>query len=233
MSRIVVCLIPAVVSLAPTAAEAADRPTWGGGGYASQGWYTGDVSGVGDALGLDPAPGVGLVLGGGGFALLGGRVILGGHGHGLFGLGGVGPAASSAFSGGGGGAHVGYAMISSWDTLLFPHAGVVGHGGSLVVENGTDPAVVGGVDLLAGERLVLEGGGVALDLGADVFRLFWRGEGGGMMVGGTLGVWLPVAGGAWSARGAGGLDGVEGAPGGFYLRMSVGGGGAFGGARGM
>ena len=67
--------------------EAADSPGWGGSGYFSHGFVSGDVTGLTGALSGDyTPPGLSQTLGGGGHALLGGRALLLGQGYGLFGL---------------------------------------------------------------------------------------------------------------------------------------------------
>ncbi len=216
-------------ALAASTAAWADRPQWGGIGYMTQGFVLGDVSGLGDSLGVDHPPGLGLVLGGGGLALLGGRVVLGGTGYALSGLDGEGEVASARFGGGGGGFNIGYAVVNSGRMLLFPFVGAVGHGGHVLVENGSDPAIVGGFDLLGGERKGFEGGGWALDFGASVFQLMWGEDSGGLAVGGAMGFWLPISGDGWTATDGGAATGLQGTPSGLYFRLQLGGGGASGG----
>lgn len=212
--------------LAPTAALAGDdRPLWGGLGYMSQGWMMGDLSGLGEDLGLDAPPGIGVTLGGGGLALLGGRVTLKGDGYAIVGLDGEGTAASTHLTGGGGGLSVGVVVVNDSRMLIFPSLGAVGHGADLLVEAGTDPVDLAGTPLDGGERVKLTGGGWALDLGASMFFLPWAADGGGMTVGASMGYLLAIGGDPWEAVG-GAATTLEGVPGGLYFRAHVGGGGA-------
>lgn len=185
MRRALLC--SALLAL-PSVASAA--PKWGGGGFLSQGFAVGNLAGNADDFGAD-ATSLGLVLGGGGFPLQGGRVVLIGHGYGISGLGGVGDAATTEVSAGGGSGSIGWALVNEGGFLLAPHAGVAGHGTSVSVANGNDPAIVGGVDLLPGERETFSGGGLAVDLGFSMFQASWK-NGGGLLVGASIGGWIPV-----------------------------------------
>lgn len=214
---LVLCWLPATAM--------ADRPMWGGAGFMSQGWYLGDVSGIGADLGVE-APSMGLQVGGGGFALLAGRLVLGGGGYGLLGLNGDGLDAETDFGGGGGGFTIGGAVINDGTLLITPYVGGVGHGARVVVENGPNAGRIGGVSMDPGERRAFGGGGWAIDVGASVFHLMWDEDGGGLVVGGSVGGWIPVGGSDWELDGGGVAKGVSGTPGGLYFRVDVGGGGA-------
>ena len=62
----------------------AAKPKWGGFGYASQGFFVGNIGGLTDPLtdtaGEDIAPGLAMTMGGGGKMLLGGLILLSGRG---------------------------------------------------------------------------------------------------------------------------------------------------------
>ena len=208
-------------SLSP-AAQADSGLGWGGVGYLTQGWALGDLAGVGEDFGLDTPPGVGLTLGGGGFALLGGRVLLMGNGYGVNALDGQGLVADAGFTGGGGSFAVGVALGRIQRTLVAGYAGAAMHGADLRVTNGDDFATIGGVEMAPGERRAFDGGGLAVDVGATVFQLFWGDDDAGVALGGSMGVWIPVLD-VGDDRGA---VASTGAPSGVYFRMHLGGGGA-------
>lgn len=214
-----------VLSSLPAVAHADGGHQWGGVGYVTQGWALGDISGVGEDFGLDAPPGVGLTLGGGGFALLGGRVLLMGNGYGVNALDGQGLVADAGFSGGGGSFAVGVALGQIQRTLVAGYAGAAMHGADLRVSNGDDFATIGGVEMSPGERRAFDGGGLAVDVGATVFQLFWGDDDAGMALGGSMGLWIPVLD---VGSAGGGAAQAPGAPSGMYFRMHLGGGGASG-----
>jgi|GEM_PF-4978599 len=201
-----------------------DRPEWGGLGYMTQGWAIGDIGGTGESLAA--APNMGLLLGGGGMALLGGRVVVGGQGYALHGLGGGDDALDVQVSGGGGGFHLGFAAINDHNDLIYPYVGAAFHGHDVLLANGHLPTSIAGVELEPGQRDALTGGGGSLDLGVTMFRLFWGDESGGMALGASLGGWIPLTSETWSAE-SGAATTVDSTLGGLYLRVNVGGGGAF------
>ncbi len=217
-------LAAAATALAGKKKGGVDRPEWGGLGYMTQGWMIGDVTGAGDTI--DAAPGMGQMFGGGGVMLLGGRAVLGGQGYALFDLGGGDDQIDVEATGGGGGVHLGYAFLNADRDLMYVYAGGVGQGIDLHLANGSSPTSVGGVDLLEGERKTLIGGGWSVDVGVSMFRLFWGDDPGGMAIGASIGGWIPVSSNAWEVKGGGNTT-LDGSTGGVYLRMNLGGGGAF------
>lgn len=220
------CVVAALVGmLLPSVAWAGDRAMWGGMGYMSQGWMMGDVSGAGQALG-ESAPGMALSLGGGGMALVGGVLALRGQGQGLIGLDRGGVDLDAQVVGGGGGFAVGVLAVNAEDNLLIPYVGVAMHGVDVSLVNGNNPAEIAGITLGAGDREVLTGGGLALDVGANMTRLFWSGTDGGMVLGGEMGGWIPLVSGGWSAASGAQPTGLDRSPVGLYMRVNVGGGGA-------
>ncbi len=211
------------VAMAGKKASSGDRPMWGGLGYVSQGWMMGDPGGTGTSIAA--APSMGMLLGGGGMALLAGRVVVGGQGYAIHGLGGGDDTLDVSASGGGGGAHLGYAVINDRNDLIYPYVGAVGHGHDVVLANGNYPSSIAGVELEPAQRDVLTGGGVALDLGVSMHRLFWGESGGGMSVGASIGGWIPLSSSGWSAK-SGAVPTLDSTASGLYFRVHVGGGGA-------
>ena len=203
------CLL--LIFASSSVAHAAERNLWGGLGHVDQGFVLGDITGLSEELG-DAAPGVGLSLGGGGGALLGGVVMVVGEGHVVHGLNGVSADRTAAGIVGGGSLGVGATVLNNGADLLYPYVGVAVQGVEVFADGNAG-------------RAHLASGGIALDLGVSVFRLFWP-EGGGMAVGGTMGAWIPVAAGEWTVESGPSPGALSGGPGGLYFRMHVGGGGA-------
>ncbi|MCA9587648.1 MAG: hypothetical protein KC657_20115 [Myxococcales bacterium] len=167
-------------------------------------------------------------VGGGGGALIGRRLWLGGKGYGF-----ILPTESSdrgraRISGGGGGFELGIAAVNRPHALVIPYIGLGGLGTSVTVRNRTAAAMsLGGVPLLPpGEDRTLTGGFWTFDAGIRAFGLYFPG-GGGWAAGLDLGVTTTVVPSSYELDGAS-LSGV--APARMtagYLRLMLGGGGFF------
>ena len=216
--------------------ERAHTPyAWGGLGYLAIGAMHGSFHFLDEAL-RDPAalgPGfergdTAFTVGGGGGALIGRRLWLGGKGYGF-----ILPTESSdrgraRISGGGGGFELGIAAVNRPHALVIPYIGLGGLGTSVTVRNRTAAAMsLGGVPLLPpGEDRTLTGGFWTFDAGIRAFGLYFPG-GGGWAAGLDLGVTTTVVPSSYELDGAS-LSGV--APARMtagYLRLMLGGGGFF------
>lgn len=220
---------PALLLSLLAAPASAARVFFGGFGHVTQGFLVGDPSGMSTELEADDggSPHNALLLGGGGAVIIPGSVVIGGHGYGLETLGGDGVGGSSQASGGGGGFHAGWAPINDGRRLIYPSVGVNFVGVDVLVQNHSEARKIGNFAMTPGDRVVMTGGGVALDFGLNLIQLFWGEEGGGAMIGGRMGYWLPVGEASWETQGGGAVSGVDGAPSGLYFRVDVGGGGGF------
>jgi len=207
---------------------------WGGLGYASAGYSVAPYPGVAGSLSESAllsgdTPTGAWNLGGGGFALLGSRFVLAGHGYGL-----IFPRVSEAnhefrYLGGGGHFSLGYAVFNQDQWLVYPAIGIGGMQLDLIIDNQGD------TDLTFGQRTIPAQSEAdftlptaTLDLHVAVRRLLLPGGGPavGLEIGYTYGLeetqWReaatdqPVAGLAEAGR----LSH-------FYLKLNVGGGGFF------
>jgi hypothetical protein len=208
---------------------------WGGLGYASVGFMHGSFHFLDEAL-RDPAalgPGyersdTAFTFGGGGGALIGRRLWVGGKGFGF-----ILPTESSdrgraRINGGGGGFELGLAAINRPHAIVIPYIGVGGLATSVTVRNRTAAAMsVGGVPLLPpGEDRTFSSGFWTLDAGIRAFGVYFPG-GGGWAAGVDLGITTALAPNSFELDGNP-LSGV--APARMtagYLRLMLGGGGFF------
>lgn len=221
-------------SITQTAQAGNRQRGWGGFGHAFAGMVAGDLGGYDARLSADAALGEGAgpivfggMLGGGGRALLGRRLMLGGKGYALLTPRKSGLHGSARITGGGGGLDVGVALYNNDNWLVYPYLGAQGFGLDLEVTNDSaQPRRLGDLSIPAGESRTFTAGFPMIELGAGVQRLLFSGDNhGGFMIGLELGFLYGFAGDAWQ------LDELDvaglGAPGlnGGYLRLTLGGGG--------
>lgn len=225
----------AIVFGTASTAKARDEPRgWGGFGHAFAGMVAGDLGGYDTQLSAETTLGSGAgptvfggMLGGGGRALLGRRIMLGGKGYALLTPTQSGAHGTARVTGGGGGLDVGVALYNRDRWLVYPYLGAQGFGLDLdVTNNSTQSRAIGEVRIPAGESRTFRTGFPMIEVGAGVQRLLFRGdEHGGFMVGLELGFVYGFAGDAWQ------IDDMDvaglGTPGltGGYLRLTLGGGG--------
>ena len=232
----------------PTSAHAHDRedddrprPTWGGWGHATVGIFTGgfgqvgrhldDADALGDTIRFRP---FGVMLGGGGRALLAGRYLLGGKGFAMIPQGQITEKGRAVMLGGGGGLDVGLVLYNGPKWMVYPLAGAGGYGTSLLIHNQSEEDVVvsRNITLTPGEQIDLTAGFVTFEIGVGVGRsAFWgdprSGGAGGMFHGLEAGILMSVSEDRWKTP-----DDITVAipPAsllGGYLRMNIGGGGFF------
>lgn len=207
---------------------------WGGMGYASAGYSVAPYPGVESSLSesallTGDTPTGAWNLGGGGFALLGSRFVLAGHGYAL-----VFPRVSEAshefrYLGGGGHFSLGYAVYNQSQWLVYPAIGIGGMQLDMTIENQSEAELAfGEMSLPAQTDAAFTLPTATLDLHLAVRRLLLPGDGPavGMEIGYTYGLeetqWLdkdsglPVAG----LENGGRLSH-------FYLKLNIGGGGFF------
>lgn len=166
-----------------------------------------------------------LMVGGGGFGMIGGFVIAGG-GHAILTPTVDGAGGEVDVIGGGGGLAIGYAFYRSRDWIVYPYVGGAGYGLTLGLTNDSEENVdLGGEVLEPGESIDLITGFAAVDLGVSAQQLLFFGDG-GFALGMDLGVLLSVAGGGFSTVDADEITAVSDTKlRGFYMRMTIGGGG--------
>lgn len=209
----------------------APRPELGGLGYFSPGVMLGRVGGTAGlsdprALGAGAElPGSSLQLGGGGRALLG-DLLLGGKGFGYdFGQASTGRGQVS-LSGGGGGLDVGYALSRQDRHLVYTYLGVGGMGFSMEITNrGQRPIELDGVNILPGQSTTLTAGAAYGEAGLGAHWLL-LGAGGGPCLGLEAGALFKLNGGRWEdSAGHRALALQRAGWNGFFLRLTLGGGG--------
>jgi hypothetical protein len=208
------------------------RPWLGGIGFASIAPYFGDLSGLEDALRAPTALGArygvnrtAVLLGGGGGAVLFGKLWLGGKGYGLW----TGPfenaRGKAALTGGGGGFEIGY-VVARPRMLFIPYLGLGGFAYNLEVTNLTSgpmtiqqQAVIG-----SNSSRTFISGFATLDVGIRVQRLlFWHSS--GLTAGIEAGLLRSISTRPWQSDPVE-LTDVSGASlDGSYIRVNFGGGG--------
>lgn len=173
----------------------------------------------------------GILGGGGGFAALGRRILLGGSGSG-YRVADATPRGQVTFSIGGGFVNLGYLVSIRESTLAFPYIGIGGKGMRLNVKNATDaPFDIGGKVIGPGERLKLDCGGISFEVGYGIqFLTFSMAETescGGLMVGLQVGTYVFAGVEDWHEESSNDMITVLSeayalAP---YVRLTIGGGG--------
>jgi hypothetical protein len=209
------------------------RPRFGGIGFASIAPYFGDLSGLEDALraptALGASYGVGrtaVLLGGGGGAVLFGKLWLGGKGYGLW----TGPfenaRGKAALTGGGGGFEIGYVSSTRPKMLFIPFLGLGGFAYNLEVTNLTGaPMPIQQSALIApGASRTFIAGFATLDVGLRLQRLLFV-RSSGLTAGVEVGLLRSLSTRPWQSDPVE-LTNVPGASlDGAYVRVNFGGGG--------
>jgi hypothetical protein len=211
----------------------ARRPWFGGIGFASIAPYFGDLSGLEDVLraptALGASYGVGrtaVLLGGGGGAVLFGKLWLGGKGYGLW----TGPfenaRGKAALTGGGGGFELGYVVSTRPKMLFIPYLGLGGFAYNLEVTNLTPgPMAIAQQAVIAqGASRTFISGFATLDVGLRLQRLLFA-RSSGMTAGVEVGLLRSISTRPWQSDPVE-LTDVPGASlDGAYVRVNFGGGG--------
>jgi hypothetical protein len=217
----------------PPPPEQRPRRLWFGGfGYAAIGPFFGDLSTLETALRSEDALGAsygigraGFTLGGGGGAILGGHLWLGGKGFGLLTAPFDNARGEAMLTGGGGGGELGY-VLARPRMLIIPFFGIGGFGYDLEVTNRSRQAMPlqQVLSLSPGESRHFKAGFLTVELGVKVHRLLFSGRG-GFMGGLEVGVLRSLSTAPWKsdryefANHTGAL--IEG----VYARVTFGGGG--------
>ena len=230
-----ICLLAVLVGLDTMCSLQAQTVfRWGGMGYASAGYSAAPFPGVKNSLSesallTGDTPSRGWNLGGGGFALLGSRFVLAGHGYAL-----VFPRISEAshafrYLGGGGHFSLGYAVYNQSQWLVYPAVGIGGMQLDMTIENQSEAALAFGEKIIPAQiNAAFTLPTATLDLHFAVRRLLLPGHGPAvdMKIGYTYGLeetqWLNRTTGLLVA----GLENA-GRLSHFYLKLNIGGGGFF------
>jgi len=238
--RLSACLF-ALAMLSPSLARANDgeegggtrRARFGGIGFMQLGTHIGPVADIASTL-RDPnalgdgavSPGFGYTIGGGGRALLLGRLVIGGRGFGVFTPRIGGERGFATITAGGGGFELGVAAVNRDAWLLIPYVGGGAGGVTMEVANtSTTTLTIADDEAIpkAGTRTYDAGFGY-IEFGLAAHRLLFFGSGGfaiGMDVGGMVSVGPQK----WST-GVRNLDGIDRPKlSGAFLRLTLGGGG--------
>lgn len=177
---------------------------------------------------------MGMMLGGGGRALLAGRYLIGGKGFALVPQAQITSKGRAVMAGGGGGLDLGLVMYSGKRWLFYPLAGIGGFGQSLKIDNQSELDVVVSptITLAPGEAIDLKAGFVTFEVGFGIGRsAFWgdprSGGAGGMFHGLELGMMMSVSEDRWKTDADVSVDLPPASLIGGYLRMNIGGGGFF------
>ena len=203
------------------------RPWWGGWGHFSPGIFVGHFGDVGERLDdgdsfsdeIRYRP-IGLMLGGGGRALLAGRFLIGGKGFAMLPQSQVTERGRAVLTGGGGGLDVGLLIYNRRHWLMYPYVGFGGFGYSLDLRNQSEQDVVVSPNI----TLEPEAGFATAEIGFGFARTAFWGQG-GFMHGIEIGMMFALSEDRWKTE-----DDVSVAlpPAnmlGGYLRMNIGGGG--------
>jgi hypothetical protein len=219
----------------PVPEKRRERPAWGGLGYGSVGMMAGSFGALEETLsrndllgpGYGPAP-AGVTFGGGGGALVGGRLWLGGGGYGAKIATTPTSKAKTDLHGGGGGLELGYAVLNADKWLLIPYVGFGGFGYELTITNLTNRTfrLFGTEQVGPGQTANFESGFWTGELGIRVFRLyFWKH--GGFAVGADVGYRASLTRDSWHGGDRADLGQESARIGAGYLRLTLGGGGFF------
>lgn len=230
MTRATSTALAALVLFAASPALA--TPRWGGFGQMHQGTLVGSfgmVSGLDgpEALGPDgEVGGFGLTFGGGGRALLFGRLLIGGKGFGILMPDTYTERGVASAGGGGGGLDVGWAFVNDGRYLMYPIIGVGGLGFDVDVANDSATDItIGDVVIAPGRRAHFSTGVLYAEIGAGMQQLLFD-VGGGFILGGEVGLLVSVAGSKVEDAAERNVPGVDPASLlGWYTRLTIGGGG--------
>ncbi len=231
-----VCCLGAIF-LTPRASAADREMTWGGLGFARVGIVAGFSGSLGHdletTLGKGAAPGGYFpTFGGGGWTLMGGRLMLGGGGFAIHLPSDGGQNGTASIWGGGGGFKLGYAVINNENWLGFPYIGMGGCGIGMKITNESKQAIAFGDDQIApGAEREYSGGYVYYEFGFGVQRLLmWGHESGqgGFTLGAELGFLVSSFNNRFESQSGlevGGVDAVR--VNGGFMNLTIGGGGFF------
>jgi hypothetical protein len=200
-------------------------------GYAAAGPFFGDLSTLDAALRAEEALGAsygigraGFTLGGGGAAVLGGHLWIGGKGFGLLTAPFVNARGEATLGGGGGGAEIGY-VLARPRMLIVPFFSIGGFAYDLKVANKSGQAMpLEVLSLAPGESRHFKAGFLTVELGIKVQRLLFSGRG-GFMGGFELGVIRSLSAAPWKSEGYEFVDHAGAIIDGVYARVTFGGGG--------
>lgn len=209
------------------------RPWWGGWGHFQPGIIVGSFGRVGERLddgdALDDQVRFGPVaatIGGGGRALLAGRVLIGGKGFGLLPQSQITPRGRALLAGGGGGLDIGLVMFSNHRWIVYPFAGFGGMGWGLTIDNQSDVDVTvsPAITLAPEEQTDLAAGFATLELGIGFARTAFWGDG-GLLHDGEIGVLFGITEDRWKDDNNVSVALPPAHLAGVYFRLGIGGGG--------
>lgn len=222
---------PAALAQAPPDDAASDRPAphGGGAGFFAIGTNAVGIDALNDRLDAAGYPTFGaafLSLGGGGYSVVGGRVLLGGEGHGLIRPAQTVGGRDVTVGGGYGLATLGYLAVARSNWRVYPQLGL-GAGGFTVDIGSTGEAAFDDVLDDPNRRAELTRGSLLVSLAANATYTFsGPDEAGGFRIGLQAGYLLAPLSGDWQ------LDdtALDDAPdtsgfGGPFVRLLIGGGG--------
>ena len=226
---------PSVEAPPPPPPPPQERPRriwFGGFGYAAIGPFFGDLSSLDGALRAPDALGAsygigraGFTLGGGGGAVIGGHLWVGGKGFGLFTAPFTNARGEAILAGGGGGVELGY-VLSRTRMLVIPFFSIGGFGYGLEVTNRSGRAMPlqDVVSLSPGESRQFKAGFLTVELGVKIERLLFSGRG-GFMGGVEVGFLRSLSAAPWKSGGYEFADHPGALIEGVYARVTFGGGG--------
>ena len=209
------------------------RRLWFGGlGHISIGPFFGDLSTLDVALrsedALGASYGIGraaFMLGGGGGAVLGGHLWLGGKGFGILTAPFVNARGEAMLTGGGGGAELGYVLTRSRMLIIpFISFGAFGYGLGVTNKSGQAMPLAGVLFLAPGESRHFNAGFLTAELGVKVQRLLFSGSG-GFMGGFEVGILRSLSAAPWKSDRYEFVDHPGALIEGVYVRVTIGGGG--------
>lgn len=173
----------------------------------------------------------GILGGGGGYGVLGKRILLGGSGSG-YRIADATSRGQATLSTGGGFVNLGYLISIRQGSFAYPYIGIGGRGMRLSVKNTTDELFdVGGKVVAPGESIRLNCGGIGFEAGYGIqfltFSMAETGSCGGLMVGLQVGTYVFAAIEDWHEGSSNDMipafsEGYSIAP---YIRLTIGGGG--------
>lgn len=204
---------------------------WGGMGFASPGLTfptITNIDGLITELGFTSGstPGAAWELGGGGFGLLGERVVVGGHGYSFFYADMVETDREISMDGGGGAFRLGYAVLNDGQQLLYPYAGIGGMQVEMEVDNRSGGELrLGDRSLPNNSMTTLELPQAQLELGLGWQRLLALGGPEGFAIGIDLHYSFSLSEQPWQDASDVAWGGLAGQASRWSLTITVGGGG--------
>lgn len=181
---------------------------FGGLGFFSPGIHFGsvqDLSGDLSSLGINGNDWASAFsVGGGGFGIIGGRILIGGKGFGTFPVTASGSNCEATWSTGGGFFQLGTPMIQKNGQILFPALGIGGMGTDLEIENQSSGDLAWGEDPIpVGEMRNYEVGWAAADFSLNYHRFIGGNSQGGWTLGLSLGYSFSLNEDEWKNKGTG------------------------------